>query len=76
MAITAAALQTALGTNGTSPKVIRQDLSVSTGETIGTTQRWYVEGKVAVAGRVRWCETTASDNAATQAAAVLTALRA
>lgn len=75
MAITSAALQTALGTSAMSPQVIRQDLSASGGGTIGTLQRWYVQGAAVVPGRTRWVSTTASDDAATQAVAVLTALR-
>jgi hypothetical protein len=70
MAITSAALQTALGTNGMSPRVLRAE------GVIGTVQRWYVQANGAAAGRARWVTTTAADNAATQAAAVLAALRA
>jgi hypothetical protein len=73
MAITPAALQTALGDTIGAPKVLRAD------ETQGadaTKQEWLVHGRGTVPGRVRWVSTTASDNAATQAAAVLVALRA
>ena len=70
MAITSAQLQTALGTNINHAQVIRAE------GVIGTLQRWYVRGNVAAAGRERWVTTTAADSAATQAAAVLTALRA
>jgi len=73
MAITSAALQTALGVKAGDPFVIRA------GEVQGsdaTKQEWYVEGRLTVPGRVRWVSTTASDNAATQAVAVLAALRA
>lgn len=73
MAITPAALQAALGAGIGAPRVLRAD------ETQGadaTKQEWYVHGNQTVPGRVRWCPTTASDNAATQAAAVLAALRA
>ena len=73
MAITPAAMQTALGTNPLSARVVRAD------ETQGadaTKQEWYVIGNVAAPGRARWVSTTASDNAATQAAAALAALRA
>ena len=73
MAITPAQMQTALGDLIGDPKVLRCD------ETQGadaTKQEWYVDGRLTVPGRVRGVSTTASDNAATQAAAVLTALRA
>lgn len=67
MAITAAALQTALGTNAT---VIRH------GAENQTWQDQYVVGNpgTVYAGKARWVQTTASDNAATQAAAILAAL--
>ena len=73
MAITPAALQTALGGLVGDPQVLRAD------ETQGadaTKQEWLVHGRLTVPGRVRWVSCTASDNAATQAAAVLVALRA
>lgn len=73
MAITPAACQAALGTNPMSARILRAD------ETQGedaTKQEWYVVGNVDAPGRVRWCSTTASDDAATQAASILTQLRA
>ena len=73
MAITPAALQTALGVTIGDPLVMRAD------ETAGadaTKQEWLVHGRGTVPGRVRWVVCTASDNAATQAASVLAALRA
>lgn len=73
MAITPAACQAALGTNPMSARILRAD------ETQGedaTKQEWYVEGGVDAPGRVRWCSTTAADDAATQAASILTQLRA
>lgn len=70
MAITSAQLNAALGTSGMNAQVIRDD------GTYSTVQRWYVVGGADVRGRCRWVETTAADDAATQAAAVLTALRA
>lgn len=73
MAITPAACQAALGTNPMSARIIRAD------ETQGadaTKQEWYVIGNAAAPGRNRWCSTTASDNAATQAASILAQLRA
>jgi len=69
--VTGAALQTALGTNGMNA-VVQAELPPY-GATI---QYWAVRSGVNAAGRVRNVTTTASDNAATQAAAVLTALRA
>lgn len=42
----------------------------------GTKQNVYVQGGIGYAGRTLWVETTAADNAATQAAAITTALRA
>ena len=70
MAITGAALQAALGTKETNAKVVKEFGIVS------TYQDWYVEGKVDAPGKAKLIRTTAADNAATQAAAVLTALRA
>lgn len=71
MAITAAALQAALGTNAMNARVLR-----AFEPSQGTEQQWYVIGNVDAPGRTKLVSTTASDNAATQAAAVLTALRA
>lgn len=71
MAVTGAALQTALGTNATHPKVIREF------GVFGTTQQWLIAGNTTVGGgRTRHVSTTAASNAATQAGEVLTALRA
>ncbi len=70
MAITGAALQTALGITPQDAKVT-QEFGVS-----GTLQNWYVEGNLDAPGRAKLISTTAADNAATQAAAVLAALRA
>ena len=71
MAQTAAQVQAELGTMATNARILQSFMPhVSTG------QQWYVEGNGDVPGRVRMVETTASDNAATQAAAILTALRA
>jgi hypothetical protein len=71
MAITSAALQTALGDGIGDPLVVRAfEPSQS------TEQQWLVHGRQTVPGRVRLVNTTAADNAATQAAAVLVALRA
>jgi hypothetical protein len=67
MAITAAALQTALGGNA---RVIQHSAENQ------TWQEQYVIGSpgTAYAGKARWVQTTAADNAATQASAVLAAL--
>lgn len=73
MAITTAALQAELGTGisgMTGVKVLREM------GTYGTEQLWYVQGGVSYPGRCKFVETTAADNAATQAAAVLTAMNA
>ena len=71
MAITGAELQAELGvTSGRDPKVVRE-YGVQ-----GTLQGWTVVAGVVSAGRTRNVTTTASDNAATQAAAVVTALAA
>jgi len=71
MAITSAAMQTALGDgNPLGPKVLR-DFG-----TYGTEQHWYIQGGTNYANRTKFVRTTAADNAATQAAAVLTALTA
>jgi hypothetical protein len=71
MAITAAALQTALGDgNPLKPRVLRAF------GTYGTQQHWYVQGGQAYANRTKFVVTTAADDATTQAAAVVTALRA
>lgn len=70
MAITTAQLQAELGTNPLDPQVL-----ISHGPNDGTSQDWYVNGGVTVPGVVKHVRTTAADNAATQAAAVLTSLR-
>ena len=71
MAITSAALQAALGTNPMNAQVI-----ASFEPSVSTEQQWYVIGNVDAPGRARLISTTAADDAATQAAAVLAALRA
>ncbi len=72
MAITGAALQAALGTtSGRDPIVLREYGTVS------TFQEWLIDGGCPTyPGRARLVRTTAADNAATQAAAVRTALAA
>lgn len=73
MAITSADLQAELGANPMNAQVLRANEAQGSDN---TKQEWYVIGNVDAPGRARWVSTTASDNAATQAAAVLTALRA
>ena len=70
MAITGAALQAALGTKETDAKVT-QEFGV-----VSTYQEWYVEGNGDAPGKAKLIRTTAADDAATQAAAVLAALAA
>jgi hypothetical protein len=71
MAITTVALQTALGDgNPMGPQVI-----FSWGPNDGTFQDWYISGGTTVPGVVKHVRTTAADNAATQATAVLASLR-
>ena len=71
MAVTAAALQAALGANtyGTAPLVIGELAPYG-----GTKQYWLVLGGVAYPGKRMMIDTTASDNAATQATTVTGAL--
>ena len=70
MAITGPELQTALGaTFMTAPRVTHQLPPYG-----GTLQYWQIQGNVAHHGKARKVATTASDNAATQAAAVVAEL--
>ncbi len=72
MAITPAACQAAIDSAG-GGKIANIAIADEGGG--GTEQRWYVVGITApYAGRSRWVNTTASGNAATQAAAILAAL--
>ena len=73
MAETAAAVQAVLGTNPMNAQILQAD---ETNGADATTQAWYAIGNVDAAGRARWCVTTAADSAATQAASILTQLRA
>ena len=70
MAITGAQLQAELGTGVLAPRVLREF------GTAGTGQGWLIMGNPTYPGRTRVVTTTAADNAATQAAAVLVALAA
>lgn len=72
MAITGAALQAELGvTSMHSPRVLREFPPYGS-----TLQYWLIHGNQAYHGKVRRISTTASDNAATQATAVLAGLAA
>ena len=71
-AVTPDAVQAALGTDVGSPRILRAE-QITDGSTAGA---YYVDGQVVVAGRVRWVAVTNTDSAATQAAAILTGLRA
>ena len=70
MAITAADLQTALGSWGQgAPKVLAELAPYG-----GTKQYWLVQGGVDYPGKCMMIDTTAANNAATQATTVTTAL--
>lgn len=69
MAQTSAAVQAVLGTNAMDSQILMAFQPWQ-----GTLQQWLVRGGVSHAGRTRMVTTTASDSAATQAAAILTAL--
>ena len=76
MAITAAQLQTALGDgNFNVPRVVMQFGGEGfNGLVADTLQHWLIRGGSVYQSRTIKVDTTASDNAATQAAAVVTAL--
>lgn len=71
MAITSAAMNTALGSDGNPnmPKVVQE-----VGPWGAASQYWVVDGGTTYRDRQRKCVTTAADNAATQAASVVTQL--
>lgn len=69
MAITAAAMQAELGATPNDAQVIQ-------GMASGTKQLWYLKGRLDAPSRRKWVETTAADDAATQAAAALVLLKA
>lgn len=71
MAQTSAAVQAVLGTSAMNAQIVQ-----SFEPSQGTLQQWYVVGNVDAPGRSRLVTTTAADSAATQGAAILTALRA
>lgn len=68
---TPAAVQAELGTNAMNAQIIRADEDID-----GTKCEYYVIGNVDAPGRARPVQCTIADSAATQAAAILTALRA
>lgn len=70
-AVTPAAVQAVLGTNPMNAQIIRADQTNT-----ATAGAYYVIGNVDAPGRARWCAITNTDSAATQAAAILVALRA
>lgn len=70
---TVAAIQAALDATGKGPSIARGPISTKS----GTTSSWFVFGGVGTkvpAGTGRWVDTTDSDSAATQAAAMVAAL--
>lgn len=67
---TPAEIQAELDTTGKAATILRSEHAGA------TLDNHYVEGGVGYAGRCLWVETTASDSAATQAAAITTAMRA
>ena len=77
MAITSAALQTALGDgNHNVPRILMQFAGEGKGPyaVADTLQHWLIAGGQVYQGRVIKVDTTASESAAEQASAVLTAL--
>lgn len=70
-AVTPDQVQTSLGTDQGSPKIIRADQVIT-----GTVGAYLVNGGATVPGRTRYCVVTNTDTAANQAATILTALRA
>ena len=70
--VTPAQVQTALGTDEGSPKIIRAE-QITNGSTAGA---YYVQGGASYPGRTRWCAVTNTDTAANQAASIKTALAA
>lgn len=70
--VTPDAVQAALGTDVGSPRILRSE-QITDGSTAGA---YFVTGRATVPGRARWCAVTNTDNAATQATAILSALRA
>lgn len=71
-AVTPDAVQAALGTDLGTPRILRAE-QITDGSTAGA---YLVQGGATVPGRTRWVAVTNTDSAATQAAAILVALRA
>lgn len=71
---TAAETQVELGLGGMSATIVMEENRTNSGDTV-LTKNYYVLGGVDAPGKARWCQVTVADDAATQAAAVLTALR-
>lgn len=63
-------VQTQLGTNQGDPKILRAE-QITNGSTAGA---YLVQGGVTYPGRTRWCAVTNTDNAATQATSIRSAL--
>ncbi len=69
---TPAAVQAALSGEVMGAKILIAQEALSD----ATKCAYYVQGNVDAPGRARWCVCTVADNAATQAASILTQLRA
>ena len=70
--VTPAEVQAALSTSVHGPRILRAEQTA-----VSATAGFYLAtGGATVPGRVRWCAITNTDTASTQAAAILTALRA
>ncbi len=72
-AVTPAAVQAVLGTSAMNAQIL---VAAQTDTPAATTGCYYCIGNVDAPGRSRWVAITNTDSAATQAAAILTALRA
>jgi hypothetical protein len=58
------------------PQGIGKRINIIKKFTVTTTDTFYCIGGVGLAGRARWCPTTNTDSAATQAAAITSAMSA
>ncbi len=70
---TPAQVQAALSTNPMGAQILRATEQLTAD---ATKAAYYVTGGTDARGRARWCVTTVADDAATQAASILTQLRA
>jgi len=68
---TVAEIQAQLDPQGTNTKIV-----IVKKFTVSTTDTFYCTGGVVVPGRARWCATTNTDSAATQATAITNAMTA